>query len=154
MGSSVGVRSERFAIRGWNVLVPPSLVFVGVGFRPLFGLLLLGAGRGATVLAGGTVFPRSPLLCCCCFHFEMLVAPPNCVLTPWGLILSQHGVSHLEVPPLLYNIFILMLSLQRTVPQSINGHARGKKKSTWQWLQHDRVASQQCFRCHDWVVHA
>ena len=64
--------------------MPPSLVFVGVGFRPLFGLLLLGAGRGATVLAGGTVFPRCPLLCCCCFHFEMLVAPPDCVLTPWG----------------------------------------------------------------------
>ena len=112
---------------GWNVLVPPSLVFVGVGLRPLFDLLLLGAGRGATVLAGGTVFPRSPLLCCC-FQFEMLVAPSNCVLAPWGLILSQHGVSHVEVPPLLYNIFILMLSSQRTVPQSINGHARGKKR--------------------------
>ena len=128
MGSSVGVRSETFCNKGWNVLVPPSLVFVGVGSGPFLVYCFLVRDGEPQFWLGELCFLAPPCFVAVAFILKCWWHHLIVFWHPGGWFYLNMGVSHLEVPPLLYNIFILMLSLQRTVPQSINGHARGKKR--------------------------
>ena len=69
-----------------------------LGPGPFLALCCCVRRRAATILAGGIVIRRSPL---------------------WGLLLKDF---------ICVQIFHKFLSLWRTVPQSMNGHTRGKKQ--------------------------